>query len=209
MISKAINLVTIYTIIFFLIIAFHATGQEQSNSNLAVSKIAGKQLFFAKNCGECHTLSDKADGDKSPMATTRDEEWFAGHLAENAEVVLRKERSKRRQKRTAREEATMLKAYLEAATSGEKKQINAMPKNVFLGAYLFAQNKCVNCHTVAGYGKDTGPDLTKTAQDHNHEWFIKNMVDPKQFAPDTEMPSFEDLPEKTRNQIADYLSTLK
>lgn len=194
-----------------LAFAFQASGQEKavSNSNLSVPKIAGKQLYLGKNCNECHTLGDKAEGEKTAMKTTRKEEWFGDHVAEYSEVILRQERSARRQKRTAAEEAMMLKAFLEEATPDERKQIDAMPDNIFKGAYLFAQNKCLNCHTVAGFGKDVGPDLTKVATEHDHEWFIKNMIDPKQFAPDTEMPSFEDLPKEALNQIADYLSSLK
>lgn len=197
--------------ILSLAIVSWAFRQDKSagNSNISVAKIAGKQLFFGKNCDECHAPGDKADGDKTPVKSTREQDWFAEHVAEYSEIILRQERSKRRQRRTAREEAVMLMAYLEEASPDEKKQIKAMPEDVFKGAYLFAQHKCLNCHAVAGYGKDVGPDLTKVGNEHNREWFVKNMIDPKQFAPDTEMPSFGDLPKETLDQIAAYLSTLK
>jgi mono/diheme cytochrome c family protein len=203
----AIGFVGIISLAFVLPLA--SQEKQASNSNLPIPRIAGKQLYFGKNCNECHTLGDKAEGEKTPVKTTREEKWFAGHVAEHSEIILRKDRSKRRQRRTAREEVMMLKAWLEGATPDEKKQIDAMPENVFKGAYLFAQNKCLNCHTVAGYGKDVGPELTKVGNEHDHEWFVKNMIDPKQFAPDTEMPSFEDLPKEALNQIAAYLGTLK
>lgn len=188
-----------------------AQGQENavSYSNLSIPKIAGKQLFFGKNCDRCHTLGAEKEGDRSPMKSSRDPEWFDKHVKENSEIILRQERSARRQRRTAKEEAMMIEAWLFQTTPDERKQIDTMPENIFKGAYLVAQNKCLNCHAIAGYGKDVGPDLTHIARKHDHAWFIQNLIDPKQFSPDTEMPSFEDLGEEALELIADYLTSLK
>lgn len=194
-----------------LLLAAPLPGQEipTSNSNLTNSQIVGKQLFLGKECTACHTLGSEDAGEKTAMQSTREPEWFASHVDEHSEVILREDRSSRRKRRTAAEEVDMLRAYLDSTSAAGKEQIDAMPESVFMGAFLYARNKCQNCHMIAGDGKDVGPDLTKIGNEHKHDWFIKNMVDPKQFAPDTEMPSFEELSQEALNQIADYLTTLK
>lgn len=183
--------------------------KNTSTSNLSNPQIAGKQLFVGKECTACHTLAEKDEGEKTAMQSTRDDEWFAGHVAEHSEVILRDDRSSRRKRRTAAEEVDMLRAYLYGTTAAEKKQIDSMSEDVFKGAYLYAQNKCQNCHMIAGEGKDIGPDLSRIASKHDRAWLLKNLLDPKQFAPDTEMPSYEELGEQALNQIAAYLTTLK
>ena len=70
--------------------------KNTSTSNLSNPQIAGKQLFVGKECTACHTLAEKDEGEKTAMQSTRDDEWFAGHVAEHSEVILRDDRSSRR-----------------------------------------------------------------------------------------------------------------
>lgn len=196
-----------------LLIPCLVLAQEQaepaSNRNLTLPKIAGKELYQLKQCGACHTLNMAADGKLTPLKTARDQDWMETHIAENSELVLRREESRRKQRRVLRDEAAALAAWLFETSESEKKQIDTMPQNVYQGAYAAYQNKCINCHSIAGAGRDIGPDLSKIGTKHDKKWFIANFIDPKQFAKDTEMPSFKDLPEETLSKMADYLLTLK
>ncbi len=187
-------------------------GQEEkpkSNADLPAYKIAGKKLFFEKNCSSCHTLADKPEGKLTPIPNMREPEWFTAHVQENSQVVLRKERSKRRQRKTAREEIDMLKAYLYEATPTERARVDAMPTAIISGAYAVVQNKCLRCHMIAGQGRDTGPDLSDIGSKKDKDWLVEKLIDPERFEPDTEMKSFKHLPRETLSQIAEYLMTLK
>lgn len=208
--KKAVVIV-LSAILASLVIAAAWKPQEKTPSygKVALSKIAGLKLYELKNCGECHTLKAQAEGERTPMKSAREGEWFASHVGEHSEVVLRQERSERRKRRTAEEEVEALRAYLFEATADEKKLISAMPKSAFEGAFIAKREKCTNCHMFGGEGKDTGPDLSDVGPKHDRNWFMQNLIDPKQFAPDTDMPSFEELPKEELNKIIDYLQTLK
>ncbi len=145
----------------------------------------------------------------TPVTDKRDDDWFAGHVKKESPIVLREEKSKRKQRRILRDEIQALDEFLYQTKPKEREQIESMPENVFEGAYLVYQNNCLNCHSIAGLGKDIAPDLTEVANRHDRQWFVANLKDPKQFKEDTIMPSFAHLPEENLEAIADYLETLK
>ncbi|HHL73093.1 MAG TPA: c-type cytochrome [Bacteroidetes bacterium] len=198
-------------LILFSLTVYALTAQEKpaGNEDLQVYKIAGKQLFAEKNCSSCHTLAAQPEGKLTPIPNMREPEWFATHVKENSQVVLRKERSKRRQRKTAREEIDILKAYLYETTPAERARIDAMAENIAAGAYAVVQNKCLRCHMIAGFGKDTGPDLSDIGTKKDKDWLVEKLIDPDRFEPDTEMKSFKRLPKETLSNMADYLVTLK
>ena len=189
-----------------------ALAQDQRHETyaaLAPTKIAGKQLFELKTCSKCHTLAAKNEGKRTPVRKMREPDWFSAHVKEHSDIVLRKETNRRKRRRVFREELTALKAFLFETSEQERKTIDTMPRRLFEGAYLVYQNRCLRCHTIAGAGKDIGPDLSDVGKKHDKAWFIANLKDPKQFAPDTQMPSFSDLPQENLEKIAEYLLSLK
>lgn len=197
----------------FLALYQEAEKKEQTNSNLRVSQIAGKGLFRLKKCVDCHTLSDgaenEAEGKLTSITTMRDDDWFAEHVEKESPIVLRQETSKRKQKRVLKIEITALQDYLFKTKPEERQQIDSMPQNVFQGAYLIYQNPCLNCHSIAGMGKEVGPDLSHVGKKHKKEWFLENFKNPQQFAPESVMPKFNKLPKEHLEMMADYLLTLK
>ncbi|MFQ6113906.1 MAG: c-type cytochrome [bacterium] len=183
--------------------------KEPTNSNLRVSQIAGKSLFDLKKCVNCHTLAEKDEGELTPVTNKRDDDWFAEHVEKESPIVLREESSKRKQRRVLGAEIKALADYLYESKPEEKKQIDEMSENVFYGAYLIYQNSCLNCHSIAGMGKDVGPDLSHVGKKHKKDWFIENFKNPQQFAPESVMPKFNHLPEEDLEKMAEYLLTLK
>ena len=180
-----------------------------SNGNLTVPQIAGKQLFTLKKCIDCHVLGEKAEGKLTPVTNKRDDDFFAEHVKKESPLVLREEKSKRRQKKVLKAEIIALDEFLYNTKPAARKQIDEMAEASFAGAYAVYQNNCINCHKVAEYGKDVGPDLSKVGGHHEKKWFIANLQDPKQFAEDTIMPKFDFLPKETQEAIAEYLYSLK
>ena len=196
------------------VVALTAANQTQkkisNTSNLRVTQIAGKKLFQLKSCVDCHTLARKTEGKLTPVANKRDDAWFNEHVAKESPIVLQAAKSKRRQKRVLKKEVAALDGFLYQSKPEEKKQIAGLAEDVFGGAYLVYQNNCINCHSIAGAGKEIAPDLTHIAKEHgDKEWLIKNLINPQQFAPESLMPKFDNLPEEDLGKIAEYLLTLE
>jgi mono/diheme cytochrome c family protein len=187
-----------------------ANAPETSSSDLAVTQIAGKELWTQKKCVDCHTLTDKAEGKLTPVPNKGTDEWFQEHIEKESPVVLREATSKRKKRRVLKAEIAALDAYLYQSDAETKKRIDSMSEAVYEGAYLVYQNNCINCHTIAGIGKESGPDLTYVADKRTDKnWLLENLRDPKQFSPETTMPGFDQLPAEKLNKIVAYLLTLK
>ena len=77
------------------------------------------------------------------------------------------------------------------------------------GAKLFRAGRCKECHTIDGKGGAVGPNLTFVGSRRSREYIIEQIKNPKSHNPNTEMPSFSNMPEKDINDLADYLSGLK
>ncbi len=77
------------------------------------------------------------------------------------------------------------------------------------GAQLFRNGRCQECHTINGKGGSAGPNLTAVGSRRSREYIIEQIKNPKSHNPNSEMPSFDSLPEKDINDLADYLSSLK
>ena len=77
------------------------------------------------------------------------------------------------------------------------------------GAKLFASNRCPECHTLKGKGGSAGPNLTTVGNRRSREYIIQQIKNPKANNPNTNMPSFGNLPEQDIDALADYLSRLK
>jgi mono/diheme cytochrome c family protein len=77
------------------------------------------------------------------------------------------------------------------------------------GAQLFRNGRCKECHTIKGKGGAAGPNLTFIGGKRSREYIIEQIKNPKSHNPNSEMPSFNTLPEQDINDLADYLSHLK
>ena len=100
-----------------------------------------------------------------------------------------------------------LAEFLYNTKPAARKQIDEMAETSFEGAYLVYQNNCMNCHKIAEYGKDVGPDLSKVGVKHDKKWFVANLQNPQQFAEDSVMPKFDFLPKEAQEAITEYLSS--
>lgn len=195
--------------LLFLALYQESQKKQLNNSNLRVTQIAGEKLFELKKCADCHILGENAaEGKLTPVTNKRDDAWFKTHVETESPIVLRQAKSARKKKRVLKAEITALDDYLFQTKPKEKQQIDELPENIFDGAYLVYQNNCVNCHSIAGAGKEIAPDLTHVGTEHDKEWFIQNLINPQQFSPESLMPKFDKLPSEDLDSIANYLRTL-
>jgi mono/diheme cytochrome c family protein len=77
------------------------------------------------------------------------------------------------------------------------------------GEQLFRNGLCKECHTIKGKGGASGPNLTVVGSRRTREYIIEQIKNPKSHNPNSEMPSFSEMPEQDINDLADYLSHLK
>lgn len=77
------------------------------------------------------------------------------------------------------------------------------------GEVIFKTQGCSACHMIGGAGGKVGPDITKVGSRRTKEWIEEQLENPKAHNPNSIMPSYAKLPEKDREDLADYLSGLK
>lgn len=58
------------------------------------------------------------------------------------------------------------------------------------GKTLFAESRCISCHTVDGKGNGSAPELGKIASRATRGWLIAFIRDPHAFNPQTRMPQY-------------------
>lgn len=77
------------------------------------------------------------------------------------------------------------------------------------GKSRFVGMGCLTCHRVGDQGGgQAGPDLTTVGLRHSTEWLNLWMKAPKEWKPDTAMPTYK-VEENVRAEIVSYLATLK
>jgi Cytochrome c2 len=58
------------------------------------------------------------------------------------------------------------------------------------GKTLFAESRCISCHTVEGKGNGSAPELGKVASRATRAWLLAFLRDPHAFNPQTRMPRY-------------------
>src|SRR5579871_900857 len=108
---------------------------------------------------------------------------------------------------------SLLTTALAAPPKGHgKKSPGATGKSVAAGQQVYAQNKCVNCHTIAGKGGKAGPELSNEGANTQHtpKWLEAEIKNPKSHKADSSMPSYEDkIKGKDLSDLVAYLGSLK
>ncbi len=204
------NIIQIIFIMFLslLIMASQKNEKSYKTSSLRLTQLAGKQLFELKDCISCH--NDKNENSTAIMGK-REGDWFSEHISAESEIVIGEGKSERRKRKYLKKEVAALDDFLFNIKKSDQESIGSLPANLIEGAYLAYQNNCIGCHAIAGQGKDSAPVLTFVADKRSEKsWHIANLKNPLQFAPESNMPAFEDrLSESSLGKLADYLLTLK
>ena len=74
---------------------------------------------------------------------------------------------------------------------------------------IMQREKCLDCHTINGKGGAVGPNLTNVGSRRSREYITEQLKDPKSHNPNTQMPSFKDLPEQDFKNLVAYLTSLR
>ena len=80
------------------------------------------------------------------------------------------------------------------------------------GDAIFRANNCGRCHMLGGQGGRMGPDLSHEGANsqHNPQWIVDHVKNPKTHTPGSRMPSFAGkIPDPDIQSLAAYLAGLK
>jgi mono/diheme cytochrome c family protein len=70
------------------------------------------------------------------------------------------------------------------------------------GKKLFAEARCISCHTVEGKGQGSAPELSKVASAASRGWLLAFVRDPHAFNPRTPMPQYHFSDAESRDVVA-------
>jgi cytochrome c2 len=70
------------------------------------------------------------------------------------------------------------------------------------GKKLFAESRCISCHTVEGKGNGSAPELSKVASAASRGWLLAFLRDPQAFNPLTRMPRYHFSDAESRDVVA-------
>ena len=127
---------------------------------------AGRKLFTEKRCVLCHTYHG-AGGVVGPnldhLTQFRSPIYVASAMWNHGPQMAEKMKEKGIERPTfTGNELRDLIAYLAPATAGpEEGPVYALPGRPDVGRQLFAEKRCVECHSVGGVGGKVGPDLVE------------------------------------------------
>ncbi len=77
------------------------------------------------------------------------------------------------------------------------------------GKTLFAEARCISCHTVEGKGNGSAPELGKIASRATRAWLIAFLHDPQAFNPQTRMPRYNFSDVDVRDLVAYFEDELR
>ncbi len=188
------------------------THEEKLDEHVA----AGKWVWQKYNCNDCHTILGIGGyyaPDVTKVMSYRDADWVRRFL-KDPPAVWPAER-KMPVLNLKDQEIEDVIAFLTWVNGIDTNNWPPKPLAVASaaapnpGEEIFKTQGCSACHTVGGIGGKIGPDLTHVGSRRSKEWIEEQLINPKSHDPNSIMPSFAKLPEKDREELADYLSGLK
>lgn len=220
---------TITSAVLFLFLTFDTHKQIAALTNadqLSDQVVEGKRIFQKYNCNDCHTILGFGGyyaPDLTKVYQRRGENYIQNVLA-HPEKMFAKSFRKMPQQNISQQEVSSLIAFFKWVSdidthqwppqdakkrrpSGVERLVHA--GNVSLGAALFKEHGCFDCHKLGGVGGDTGPELDDVGSRLDVETLKQQIVDPESLNPDTEMPANADLSDADLQALVDFLAKQK
>ena len=177
----------------------------------------GRALMEASNCFACHAARGHEEfrSDAPPLdalAVKTGGEWLQRWLADPRAVDLN---AKMPNFQLTQQDIRDLSHYLFSrpvppelrraveAAAAEPPGVSAQGKT------LFAESRCISCHTVDGKGNGSAPELGKIGSRATRGWLIAFLRDPHAFDPQTRMPQYGFSDADVRNIVAYFEDELR
>jgi nitric oxide reductase subunit C len=190
-------------------------GARTHSQQISAQVVEGKRIWQHYNCNDCHTILG-IGGYYAPDVTKsysiRGEAWLRKFLADPHAIYP----SGRQMPNFHLNEAQIssLVAYLSWVSKIDTNDWPPQPQGQARqtqppGSEVFVAQHCNTCHSIQGSGGNVGPDLTHIGSFRTKDWILQQINDPRSHTPDSIMPSFAQLPQAEKDELADYLASLK
>ena len=209
---------TVISAVIFLALTYDSLvkmPQRTQEEKLDFRVAAGKWVWQKYNCNDCHTILGIGGyyaPDVTKVMSYRDADW-ATRFIKDPQAVWPAERKMPNLHLKDQEIADVI-AFLTwvngiDTNNWPPKPMVAAATGVKPGEDLFKAQGCSACHRIGGVGGTIGPDLSGVGRRRGKAWILQQLTDPKSHDPNSIMPSFAKLPQRDRDDIADYLAGLK
>jgi nitric oxide reductase subunit C len=209
---------TVISAVIFLALTYDSLvkmPQRTQEEKIDFHVAAGKWVWQKYNCNDCHTILGIGGyyaPDVTKVMSYRDADW-ATRFIKDPQAVWPAERKMPNLHLKDQEIADVI-AFLTWVNGIDTndwppKPMVAAATGVKPGEGLYKVQGCSACHRIGGVGGTIGPDLSGVGRRRGKAWILQQLTDPKSHDPNSIMPSFAKLPQKDREDIADYLASLK
>ena len=190
-------------------------GARTHADQLSAQVVEGKRLWQHYDCNDCHTILG-IGGYYAPDVTKsfaiRGDAWLRQFLREPAKMYPTGRQMPNFHLADAQIDSLVayLKWVSEVDTNGwpPAPQV-AMAGSESPGARIFLAQSCNTCHSIQGSGGSLAPDLTHEGSRQTRDWILAQINDPRCHKADSVMPSFKQLPDTEKAELADYLAGMK
>jgi nitric oxide reductase subunit C len=187
--------------------------------------VAGKRAFERHNCNDCHTILGFGAyfAPDLTRAHARLGEDGARLRLEAPEVVFAGSFRKMPQQHLAPQEIEDIVAFLAWVSNIEnhdwppqdsqnrwKRSTERLLSTAAVtpAAALVQQERCLDCHALAGTGGTLGPRLEWIGGRRDAEWVARYVSNPAAVVPGSRMPAYPDLSEGQRLMIGQFVVSL-
>jgi nitric oxide reductase subunit C len=210
----AATLLSAFVFLGMSVDSLHQMRARTHADQLSAQVVEGKRLWQHYDCNDCHTILG-IGGYYAPDVTKsysiRGEAWLRQFLKEPGKIYPTGRQMPNFH--LADTQIDSLVAYLkwvsEVDTNGWPPAPLSEARGESPGARIFVAEHCDTCHSIQGKGGTLAPDLSHEGSRQTKDWILTQMDDPRSHKPDSIMPSFKQIPEADKDELADYLVGLK
>jgi nitric oxide reductase subunit C len=210
---------TVISAVIFLVLTYDSLvkmPQRTQEEKLDARVAAGKWVWQKYNCNDCHTILGIGGyyaPDVTKVMSYRGADWTNRFLKDPQAVwpAARKMPNLHLEDQEIADVVTFLTWVNGIDTNNwpPKPMVAAAAAGTKPGEAIYKAQGCSACHRIGGVGGTIGPDLSGVGRRRDKKWILQQLADPKSHDPKSVMPSFARLALKDREDLAEYLVSLK
>lgn len=220
---KTLWIATLLSALAFLgmtVDSLHRISASTHADQLTAQVVEGKRLWQHYDCNDCHTILG-IGGYYAPDVTKsypqRGEPWLRKFLENPAAMYPSGRQMPNYHLSSAQIDSlvTYLAWVSRIETNGWPPAPEGFAREGIAPSLEVAGNKiylaqgCNACHSIQGTGGTLAPDLTHVGSRRSQAWMMQEINDPVSHKAGSVMPSFTQLSESDKQQLANYLVSLK
>jgi len=210
----ATTLLSAFVFLGMTVDTLHQMGARTHADHLSAGVVEGKWLWQHYDCNDCHTILG-IGGYYAPDVTKsyaiRGDAWLRQFLREPGKMYPAGRQMPNFHLADAQIDSLVayLKWVSEVDTNGWPPPPPGVVRETSPGTKIFLAQHCNTCHSIQGSGGTLAPDLSHEGSRQTKDWILVQINDPRSHKPDSIMPSFKQLPDADKKELADYLASLK